>query len=449
MSLIKAAALLLTMAALLLPEKTFSQATLTLEEAIRIGLEQNYDIRIADRQDDIASNNVTLGNAGFLPTIDGRAGRDFTNNNIRNQFENNPPRQVDSQKTNVTNASVLLNWTVFDGGRMFIEYNRLQALEKAGKLLTKATIENTVADIAAAYYNVVRQWRKIQAIEDAIAISEQRVAMTQEQYDVGVSPKVEILRAQVDFNADRSELLLQMEALRNAKIDLNQLMGREPTINFDPIDTIAIDKTISLALEETNLLAANPGLQRIQLQRELALYDLRAARAQRLPVIGLASSYGYNRSLQDPVIFGNTVGTNESRRVGLNYGVVMSVPLFNGFNINRQVQNSRIAMETSALVFQQEQNRLEAELARAYSQYVNRLEILELEEINMVLAEQNADIALERYRLGLLTAIELREAQRNQLVAENRLIDIRYQTKAAEIELKRLSSSLLLEVVEP
>lgn len=443
MSPLKTAVLLLTAVALLLPEKAFSQDKLTLEEAIRIGLEQNYAIRIADKQEDIAENNVTLGNAGFLPTADGRVSRDFTNNNIRNQFENNPPREVDNSKTNVTNASVLLNWTVFDGGRMFIEYNRLQALEKSGKLFTKAIVENTVADISDAYYEVVRQARKIKAIEDAITISEQRLKMTQEQYNVGVSPKVEILRAQVDFNADKSELLLQKEALRNAKIDLNQLLGRNPNIDFDPIDSIVVDKTISIALEEATLLAANPGLQRIQLQRDLAIYDLRAARAQRLPVIGLAGSYGYNRALQDPVIFGNTVGTNESKRIGFNYGVVLSVPLFNGFNINRQVQNSRIAIETSTLEFQQEQNRLEAELARAYSQYVNRLELLDLEETNQVLAQQNAEIALERYRLGLLTAIELREAQRNQLVAENRLIDIRYQAKTAEIELKRLSSSLL------
>ncbi|WP_439880080.1 TolC family protein [Pontibacter sp. MBLB2868] len=442
---IRTTVLLLAVAALLLPGKAFSQEKLTLQEAIQIGLEKNYDIRIADKQDDIAANNVTLGNAGFLPTADGRISRDFTNNNIRNQFENNPPREVNGSKTNVTNASVLLNWTVFDGGRMFIEYNRLQALEKSGKLFTKATIENTVADISDAYYQVVRQARKIKAIEDAIAISEQRVNMTQEQYNVGVSPKVEILRAQVDYNADKSDLLRQQESLRNAKIDLNQLLGRDPNINFTPADSIIVDKTLNVTLEDAALISNNPSLQRIQVERDIAIYDLRQARAQRLPVIGLAGSYGYNRSLQDPVIFGNTVGTNESKRVGFNYGVVLSVPLFNGFNINRQVQNSRITIETTTLAFQQEQNRLESELARAYSQYVNRLELLELEETNMILAQQNAEIALERYRLGLLTAIELREAQRNQLVAENRLIDIRYEAKAAETEIKRLSSSLLQE----
>ncbi|ARS36287.1 TolC family protein [Pontibacter actiniarum] len=443
MSPLKIAALLLAVAALFAPQAAHSQELLTLQEAVSLGLQKNYSIRIAATQDDIDANNATLGNAGFLPTVTGRASRDFTDFNTRNQFESETPREIDHSKTNTTAASVALAWTVFDGGRMFIEYDRLQAIERSGQLLTKTTIENTIADISDAYYNVVRQARKIQSLEDAIAISEQRVAITQEQYNVGVSAKVEILRAQVDYNADRSELLRQLEVLQNAKINLNQLLGRDPGINFTPADSIEVDRQIAYDGGQANLLNENPSLQRLQVQREIALNELQLARAQRYPSIGFSGSYGYNRSLQDPVIYGNIQGTNESRRYGFNYGLTLSLPIFNGFNINRQVQNARVNIELNELQFAQEQNRLAAELARAYSQYTNRLELLQLEEDNVKLAEQNAEIALERYRLGLLTAIELREAQRNELVAQNRLIDIKYEAKAAEVEIKRLTSSLL------
>ncbi|WP_230680144.1 TolC family protein [Pontibacter rufus] len=443
----KAAAFTFIIIVLLLPGKAFSQEKLTLEQAIRIGLEQNYDIRIAGTQDDIDANNVTLGNAGFLPTVNGRVTRDFSNNNTRNQFESEEPRIVDNLRSNTTNASVLLNWTVFDGGRMFIEYNRLKALEQSGKLLTKAVVENSVADISDAYYEVVRQSNKIKALEEAIAISESRMQIAQAQYEVGVSAKVEILRAQVDYNADRSELLRQQETLQNAKINLNQLLGRDPVINFSVADSIVVDRQLNYQPANTSLLATNPNLQRLQLLRDIALYDLRAARALRLPVIGVSGSYGYNNSLQDPVIYGNIAGTNESRRLGFNYGLALSLPIFNGFEINRQVQNSKILMESNTLEYQQEQLRLHSELARAYSRYNNRLELLTLEEVNRKLADENAEIALERYKLGLLTAIELREAQRNQLVASNRLIDIRYEAKAAETALKLLTSSLLQETL--
>jgi outer membrane protein TolC len=260
-----------------------------------------------------------------------------------------------------------------------------------------------------------------------------------------MSAKVEILRAQVDFNADRAELLRQVELLQTAKINLNQVLGRDPNLDFLVQDAIPITTRLDSSQINTGLITANPNLQRIRLNQEIALYDLRAARAQRLPALGLAGAYGINRALQDPVIFGNTVGTNESRRLGFNYGLTLLVPIFNGLEFNRQIQNSRVAVETASLALQQEQNNLQSDVSRAYNRYTNRLQLLDLEESNLALARQNAEIALERYRLGLLTAIELREAQRNQLVAENRLIDIQYEAKAAETELKRLGSTLLEE----
>ncbi|MFT2010141.1 TolC family protein [Pontibacter sp. 13R65] len=446
MSLLKSTALLLFGIALHLPGSAQAQDKLTLEQAIQFGLQHNYDIRIVTKEQKINENNVTLGNAGFLPSVDARYTRDFAKNDIRNQFENNEPRIVDNSTTRGSNGSVLLSWTLFDGGRMFINHNRLQALERSGAFFNKATIETAVADIITAYHDVVRNARKINSIEDAIAISEQRVNITQEQFNVGVSAKVEILRAQVDYNADRAELLRQLELLQNSKINLNQLLGRDPNIDFLVDNIIEVTNDLKLATVNEQLLSSNPLLQRLRLNRDIALYDLRSTRALRLPEVGLAASYGRNRSLQDPVIFGNTVGTNESTRQGFNYGLTISMPIFNGLEINRQVQNSRIAVEANTLALQREQNALQSDMSRAYTRYQNRLQLLELEESNLILAKQNAEIAMERYRLGLLTAIELREAQRNQLVAETRLIDIQFEAKVAETELKRIGSTLLNEV---
>ncbi|WP_347158410.1 TolC family protein [Pontibacter chitinilyticus] len=433
------ACVLLALAALLLPRQGFSQEQLTLEQAIRIGLEQNYDIRIADKQDDIDANNVTLGNAGFLPTVDARANRTFSENNSRQSFPTGPDRTRNGASSNSLGTNVNLNWTIFDGLGMFINYDRLKAVEKAGKLITRETVENTLADISNAYFEVVRQGRKIKSLQEAIAISQERVNITQAQYEVGVSAKVEILRAQVDYNADRSVLLQQQEMLQNAKINLNQLLGRNPDTDFTATDSIVVDPTISYG-NTNNLLSTNPLLQRLQLNREIAVLDIKAIRASRFPRIGFTSAYNFTRSEAEPL---NEYQAQFNRNLGYNYGLTLSLPIFNGFNINRQAQNARISLESNTLEYQREQNALQANLARAYSRYASRLQLLELEENNLKLAEENADIALERYRLGLLTAIELREAQQNQLVAQNRLIDIRYEAKVAETELKRLTSSLL------
>lgn len=437
---LKLAVHLLIGVVLLLPNKLAAQERLSLEDAIRIGLQNNYDIQIANKREAVSENNVTLGNAGFLPNVDARATRNFSENNARQRFQNGPDRVRDGASSNNISSSINLNWTIFDGLGMFINYDRLKTLEKAGTLVTKETVENTLADIYNTYFEVVRQSQKMQALQDAISISEARVEIAQAQYEVGVSAKVEILRARVDYNADRSELIAQQEALQNAKINLNQLLSREPDTDFIATGTINIDTDINYSKADAGMLSYNPLLQRLRLQREIADLDIKAVRASRFPVVGITSAYNFNRSENEPL---NEFSPLYNQNLGYNYGLTVSVPIFNGFNINRLAQNARINLETADLEYKREQNRLDATLARAYSQYRNRLQLLELEESNLTLAKQNAEIALERYRLGLLTAIELREAQRNQLVAENRLIDIQYQAKAAEIELKRISSSLL------
>lgn len=433
---------LLAMAALLLPGKSYSQEQLSLQEAIRIGLENNYDIKVVTAEQQLNENNATLGNAGFLPTIEGRVTRNFSQNDTRDQFSSNEPREINDLTNQSTVSGVYLNWTIFDGMGMFINYNRLKALEKSGKLFTKATIETTLSDITDSYYQVVRQARKISALQDAIAISEERVGITQAQFDVGVSAKVEILRAQVDYNTDRSEFLLQQEAFKNAKINLNQLLGRNPEADFVPTDSIVVDPSIQYEQLNTGL-AANPTLQRFQLNREVAQLDLRSAQGLRLPFVNLTGGYVRNESEQNPAIIGQQIGTNFRESTGFNYGISLNLPIFNGFEIRRQTQNAKVAIQANTLAFEREQNRLQSEIARAYNVYSNRLQLLELEESNVKLAQENAAIALERYRLGLLTAIELREAQRNELVAANRLTDIQYEAKAAETQLRFITSTLL------
>ncbi|GAA4440932.1 TolC family protein [Pontibacter saemangeumensis] len=442
MLIYKKAVLILLTVGLLLPRLGQSQDRLSLQDAVRIGLKHNFDIQVVANEQQIDKNNVTLGNAGFLPSLEARATRTFSENNSRQEFPTGPDRVRTGAGSNNLNSSVNLNWVIFDGFGMFINLERLKTLEKAGSLLTKETVENTFSDITASYYEVVRQAYKIQALQDAIAISEARVEIAQAQYEVGVSAKVEILRAQVDYNADKSELLLQQEALQNAKINLNQLLGRNPDINFAVTDSIVVDTTLKYSAADNGLYASNPLLQRLQLDRQLAQLNRKAIQASRYPTVGIISAYNFNRSEAEPL---NEFQARFNQNRGYNYGLTVNLPIFNGFNINRQAQNARISQETANLAFQQAENRLQADLARAYSQYANRLQLLELEESNVKLAQENAAIALERYRLGLLTAIELREAQRNELIASNRLIDIRYEAKAAEVEIKRLTSSLLQE----
>ena len=420
---------------------------LSLQEAIAEALQHNYGILLARQDEQIAQNNVTRGNAGQLPNVSANLTRTFNNNNITSTIGSNEPRVINGGTSNLLNTNVTLGWTLFDGFGMFIAYDRLQTLRQQQQQLTRATVEETVETVSNAYYDVVRQSGKISSLEEALRIGQARIDLTQAQVDVGVSAKVEVLTARVDYNADRSQLLQQQQTLAAARITLNNLLGRTPRTAFTPTDTLAVTRDLREVAVTAGIKANNPRLAQARLGVDVATYNRRLVNAARYPQVDLVTGYGLNRNINNaqfinlptgPVL---TTSTNNVR--GLNYGITASVPIFNGFNLRRLEQNARVAEEQSRLTLARTDLQLDANAATAFAQYQNYIELLGLEETNIQLARQNVNIALERYRLGLLTPLALREAQRNELDAETRLLDIRYAAKQAELALRRLSGELV------
>ncbi|OON68751.1 hypothetical protein B0919_11210 [Hymenobacter sp. CRA2] len=429
------------------PQTVAPGTPLSLEEAIRLGLENNYGIRIAQRDEEIVRNNVTRGNAGQLPTVNGNLSRTFNINYSRQQLNNTEPRLVNGGKANALGVGVGLNWTIFDGLGMFIAYDRLRTLDQQQQQVTRATVEQAVANITDAYFTVVRERGKIRAFEEALKVGQARIDLTQAQVEVGVTAKVELLTAQVDFNADRALLIQQQEALATAKANLNNLLGRAPGIDMSPSDSIVVMRTLDKQQVAAGIQQRNPVLQQARLGVDVASLERRAVAATRLPQVDIVGGYNLNRNINNAAFIntpqGSSLATNTNRVYGPNYGVVASVPIFDGFNRRRLEQNARVNIERSKLQLDQTQLDLNTQAEQAYLQYQNRLQLLDLEEANIQLARQNVAITLERYRLGLLTQLALREAQRNQLDAENRLLDARFNAKQAETVLRQLSGQLV------
>ncbi|WP_051718867.1 TolC family protein [Hymenobacter sp. IS2118] len=422
---------------------------LSLQAAISAALQHNYGILLSRQDEVIAANNVTRGNAGQLPNISANLTRTFNRNDITSTVGTNEPRVINGGTSNQLNTNVTLGWTLFDGLGMFIAYDRLKTLRQQQQQITRATVEETVENVTNAYYDVVRQGGKIKSLEEALKIGQARIDLTQAQVDVGVAAKVEVLTARVDYNADRSLLLQQQQALTAAKITLNNLLGRTPRLDFAPSDSLTVTRDLREETITAGIKANNPRLAQAQLGLDVATYNRRLVRASRFPQIGFVTGYGLNRNINNAQFInlptGPVLTTSINNVKGLNYGITASVPIFNGFNIRRLEQNARVAEEQGELRLGQTTLQLDADAASAFAQYRNFLQLLDLEETNIQLARQNVAIALERYRLGLLTPLVLREAQRNQLDAETRLLDIRYAAKQAEIALRRLSGGLVRE----
>jgi outer membrane protein len=410
-----------------------AQDSLSIEQAVEIALKNNYDILLSRNDAEIAVRNNTIGNAGMLPRINATVADNYTLNHLNQKFNNGNP-EIDKSGVNGNNltAGVALNWTLFDGLKMFATKAKLKRLAEIGELQFKDEIQMVVANVITNYYDVVRAELQLRAIDSAIRISEERVKLAEVKFQIGSASKVDLLQAKVDLNEQRSNSLLQRKVIEQRKADLNNLLARNIETDFAVADTIPLTEP-----KLTNDLEKNFQLQAAVKNVEVAKFEKKEVFSQFLPNLNGTVGYGYARS-------NSTAGfTLFNQTYGLNAGFSLNIPLFNGLNTIRQNKIASIQIISSK--FNLEKIRFQTKLGyyRALKDFTNAKEQLNLEQENIQLADENQKIALERFRLAQSTSIELREAQISYVNALNRLVDARYSTKVAETELLRLQGELV------
>lgn len=413
--------------------------TLLLTDAITQALARSYQIKGLQTQEQVAVNERIPANAGFYPLVTANASSNGGLQNINQKFiDNIRPPQIQSGLFNrTTTAGVNLNWTLFNGFANLNTYKRLGELIRLSQINTRVSVEQTIADVATAYYDVVRQLQQLLSFRQALDISRDRLELARANYEVGTRSKVDYLTAQVDYNADSVTLLTQEQSLKSAKILLNTLLIRDPLTEFAIRDTIIAKPDLNIGLIRENMAKNNPLLATAALNRRLADLNIRLARAQRQPVVSVQTGYNY-QLIDNQGGFGVATGRNH----GLTYSVAAAIPLFTGGNLRRLEANARANALAAEYQQANQEVALQQAVAQTFTQYQNSLALLNVEVQNYKIALENIDIAYDRYRVGNSTAVEFRDVQRNAVAAQARLFTAEFNAKAAEIELLRLSSTI-------
>jgi outer membrane protein len=409
---------------------------LTVEDAVKIALENNYDIKLSRNNLEIDQQNVSLANAGILPNVTANV---INNNSIldtKQTQSDGSERELDNAKNLNLTYGVSLNWTVFDGFRMFARHDQLKELEKLGDAELKLTILTKVSDVITTYYDIVQQQQQLKALDTTIVISRMRLNMADNRYTIGKASKLEVLNAQVDLNTDVTQLLRQQELYRNTKTRLNEILSRDLKIDFKVIEYVAIDET--LLLPDLMLLAEkqNPQLQTQIITKRVAELELKQIKGDRYPVVNISSGYNFTRSEASLGFI-----TQSSGR-GLVYGINATMNIFNGGLQNRNERIAKIQVENSQILIDQQKQALNTQLITAFQTYQTNLELSELENNNEKIAKQNMDITFEKFRIGTITTLEFRTAQLNYINAKVRNSNAQYQAKLSEIALKELAGNL-------
>lgn len=416
--------------------KTNAQEILTVDDAIKIALENNYEIKIASNNLLIDKANVSYGNAGMLPKATATI---VDNNGIQKLSQTRADGTVnnmDNAKNNSLNYGVGLDWTVFDGFKMFAKKEQLDELKKLGDAKLKLTIITKISDVNATYYDLVQQQQQLMALDSTIVISNQRLALAKNRFTIGKASKLEVLNAQVDLNTDKVAFLRQKELYTNTKILLNQILAREAKIDFKVIDTILVDNKLVLAELIALAEKQNPQLETQIINKKIAELQLKQIKAARYPTVKLNSAYNFSESH-------SSLGfTTQSSARGLNYGFSATLNLFDGFSQNRNETISQIQIDNSKIAIDQQNLALQSQLAISYQTYLTNLELIALEEKNEAIAKQNLTITLDKFRIGTITTLEFRTAQLNYVNATVRYSNAQFQAKLSEIALRELAGNL-------
>ncbi|MCA5582536.1 TolC family protein [Parabacteroides gordonii] len=419
-----------------------AQDVYSLRECIETGLERNYSIRIIRNEQQINDNNATPGNAGYLPTVDMSGGFSGSVNNNRNKLMDGTTEKQNGVNSETGNIGLNVNWTVFDGFGIQAEYSRLKELQRMGELNTRMTIEDFVADLSTEYYNRIRQNIRLRNLRSSLDLSRERVRIAEERYHIGSGSRMDLQQAQVDFNSDSSKVLNQLEVVNTSRIRLNELMALE---NVE--ENIAVKDSViypNIFLDEVELwkstIESNASLLIAQKNKTLSELDYKKVKSRNYPYVKLNAGYGYTANWYE-------VGTTDlQQRLGLNYGITVGLSLFDGLNRRRERRNARIEIENKELRMQELELALRADMSNLWMAYQNNLDLWSLEKENLVVAQENYRIAIDRYKLGELSGIELREAQNSLLEAEERQSIAEYSTKLCEVSLLQLSGQILTYV---
>jgi outer membrane protein TolC len=416
----------------LLSFPAYAQELMTPEQAVEIALKNNYSILISKSQADFARNNYTLGNAGFLPTLNLNAAGSTSDNSFKQTLSSGVITERNSVNSNSLTASALFSWTIFDGFRMFATYDRLQALNEMGELALKVQVENTVSSVLLSYYDVVRLKQEWRANENSLKLYQDRALIAENKFKLGLTAKVDYLQAKVDLNALQSTTIRQVATIANSKATLNILLGRTSDVPFDVIDTIIVDPTVSFE-EIRSAAERGNNLLKYNQQNQFAFKkSVQEVNGSLYPRITLNAGYNYSRSESEAGLLAL------NRSTGPTMGFTATWNLFNGRILNSQIRNAHVQMAIADAQYEQSRLELQSSIFQSWNNAKLAFDILELEEANILLAKENVTISMERYKIGNGTSIELQEAQRSLDAAQIRLVAARYEAIQAEIELKRL-----------
>jgi outer membrane protein TolC len=412
----------------------YAQQNLTLEECLRAGIENNYGVKIARGDAQIAANNVTY--APFLPQVTAGARQNQDRFSERSAYRDSEDVRSD-YAANLYNVDVALGWRLFDGMAMFATRETQKELLQQGELNLRRSLEELTVDISSQYYYIVTQQDRLNIARQSFVLSTERRDIARLKHTIGSFSAVEENQALIDFNADSSQLVLQQDIIHNAYVRLFELMNSDLNSPAQIQDTILPDGSLTSEELIQSAMRNNTAIRMSRLGQRLSQLDLKIARSSLYPTLDFNAAYRYNYSSKSDA---QPLFTDHH---GPNWGFTISMPLFRGMETRRGIRNAGIGVENSRLLYEQTCTSVNSSILQYFNTYRVNFTMIGFEERSATAAFENVTRAVEMFRQGAISGIEFREMQRSYLDAMDRELDAIYNAKISEIGLRYLAGQVL------
>ena len=415
-----------------------SESVLTLQKAVEIALVNNYDIKVASKDLQKAKNNNNAGNAGLLPSITVTGGMDYSNKDTEMQFMGSAVvTSVDAAESYAYNAAARLDYVLFDGLGNVYTYRKLKNADARQETLFRQQSEKTILEVTQAFYEVCRSQENVSLAKESMRISRDRYQRAKDQAIYGQATQLEVLNAKVDLNNDSTTILQTEQLYLRATKNLNVALGVSIATVYQVDDAIVFRNDFSAQLVLEGALQNNAYLLAQQQLEENAVLDLKITKAKKYPKLTAYGQYAYARQDNDAsqMLYYQSNGPAA--------GVALSLNVFNGRQQSTRERNSLLDLESQQERSAQQAANVERDASNAYTDYIYKRKIVDLQESSLTQAQLNFEKTQEMFQIGRVTSIEFRTAQQNLLSAAANYNDAKFNAKVAEFYLLQLMGNLL------
>jgi len=415
---------------------TIAQKKLTINDAINIALKNNFDILVAGNDVSIAKTNNSLGNAGMLPTLALIGSGSYELSNTKQKLSSGSENNYSSLSSTSLSAGAQLSWNLFDGGKMFVTKSKLNEIQALGEIQFKEKVLQTLYDVIASYYDVVRQKQQLNSIQEVLNLNRERVTIAQAGFNAGSLLKTDLLQSKIDLNITTESIINQQFTIDESLKLLNQLLGGKTDGTIEITDSIPFNYSPNRDSLFQKINNSNANILSFQKQIDISQLALKENRSFYFPTLNLKAGYYASQSVNSA----GSVLKNSS--IGPQVGGTLVVPIYNADETRRKTVTSKILAQSAEYDLQNIKMQVNTTLENTLTEFENQQKLLTIEAENNELAKENIEISMARLKQGQTTSLEVHQAQEFYVQSCTRLINFRYNLKMAETKLKQLVSEL-------